>query len=256
MRQQLVRSIALLVCCGAAACGIKVTAANSGALRPSPFDGEWVGAWQAGPGAVDVGGPLTVRMQQFQGQPVVAVDIDNPCITSREYELQLSQTTIELRADGEVVFGGVLGEGPTLLGTYRCAAATGAWTATWRRALPTIVDLSGTWRGRLLVPGGETFDVEFALEQVVRSGALVLEGRAALPELLMTSVPMTGSVQFRDSSFEMVLLTTPTAPLQFVLSGVGDLEPARLSTGFLQFLGPTPLPFTHGLVDIERQTPP
>ena len=257
MRQPLVRLAAVMLSCLAlGGCGVKVKTARTGGLTSSSFDGEWVGTWQPAIGVAGSGGPLTLRLQQFQGQPVVAVQIDNPCVTPREYELLLRASSVELRADGQVVFGAVLDENRTLLGTYQCAAGTGSWSAVWQRALPPIVDLSGTWAGSLVVPGGGPFALECTLTQSVRAGSLVLDGTVLLPELLLTPIVVTGSVQFREGAYDLVLRSVDGAPVQFALAGIGGLEPLRLQSAFVQFFGPTPLPFSQGLVDITRQTPP
>src|SRR5690606_39687450 len=104
-------------------------------------------------------------------------------------------------------------------------------SARWVEALPSVLDLSGSWRGRIFAPGQPDQPVAVTLEQRVQHGVLVLEGGADLPGVLPFELPLAGYVQFRGSAFELVLQSDPAFDPQIIVTGIGDREPLELPVG-------------------------
>lgn len=230
------------------ACDLEVRSTRTADAVPAALQGEWEGSWS---GASGSGGTLTLQVQQFGAEPLVSIRIDNPCLDARDYQLVVGLTSVELRLDGEPVFVGVLGEGRTLTGMFSCAAGEGAWSATWQRDLPELVDLSGTWTGSLSVPG-VSLPLAAQLTQEVRSGRLVVTGTVDA-EGLLTGLPVEGTVFFGVDTFDLVLQTTAGVQPNLLLTGRGDTASATLPLGLVQVLGGDDLPFPQAVVELARQ---
>jgi hypothetical protein len=237
----------------ACACGdIDVQSIRSGAVVPSALAGEWQGVWQSELGGSF--GVLTLRIQDFDGEPVVAVDIAHPCVPPDEYQFRATASTVELLADSVVLFRAVLGPERTLVGTYGCLADTGSWDATWQRDLPELVDLSGQWLGSVSVPGFPPETLVVQLEQSVRGGALALDGSLRLPNLSPEPLPLVGTVQFREGAFDLVLVSAPGSLPLVYLVGVGDTPTLRVQDGQLQAAIDPSTPLVVATWDVQWQT--
>lgn len=237
----------------AAACGdLELKTVKPPDAVPAGLEGEWEGSWHSVQS--NTGGSLNVQVQEFESTPVVGVRIDNPCVTPREYQLVLTPSTIELRADGATVFAAALEAGGTLLGTYQCDSDLGSWMATWKRALPPIIDLTGHWEGTLSIAGQPELPIRLHTQQNVVSGQIVVEGALELTGLLPTPIGMVGSAQFREHGFDLLLRTADGVTPELLLTTFGDREPLRMEIGLLQVFG-AQLPFQQGLVEFTWQGP-
>ena len=165
----------------------------------------------------------------------------------------LSVAQIELQADGVTVLEASRTEQQKLEGTYTCAEDQGTWSVQWVEALPTLLDLSGEWQGRIYGQGQTEQPIVVDLQQGVEGGALVLAGFADLPGALPFELPLQGYVRFVADRFELVLQTDPGFEPQLIVSGIGDREPLQLPVGLVQVISPTGLPFSQALVELVRQ---
>jgi hypothetical protein len=235
----------LFVSCG----DLEVRSIRTDEAVPASLEGEWTGSWTSLEN--NTTGALTVRLQEFDHQPVVSMEINNPCLVPQSYELQLAGGTIELRAGGVPVLDAVVdAEARTLTGNYNCAADRGTWQASWVRELPELLDLSGEWAGTVTVAGPVSTPLEVHFEQNVRAGALVLDGLIELPEALALPVPISGFVRFRDDDFELILQTLNGYQPAVVMTGIGDRAPLQVDFGVFQVLSTQALPFSLGLFQI------
>jgi len=216
----------------AAACGdIDVREIRTEGVPPELI-GEWTGTWQSHLNVT--GGMLLLRIQEFAGEPVVTVQVDHPCVKPREYEFRATATTVELLADGEVVFAAVVGSDRTLIGTYDCAADRGSWDASWLRELPPVIDLAGRWDGGIRLDGAPEQPFVMRLEQDVRGGALRLDGTIDLPGVLPEPLGITGWLEFHETTFEILLTTLPgEVPIAY-MTALGNSALLRIEDGMLQ----------------------
>jgi hypothetical protein len=236
------------------ACGdLGVRSVRTPPITPTTLAGEWVGSWQAS--SQTTSGAITVRVQEFEGEPVVRVAFVNPCITPAEYELVTTATTIELRDGATVVLAASVTDDRTMVGTYNCPNETGTWSAAWTRELPQVVDLGGRWSGTLGAASQPARPFELTLEQSVGGGQVLLQGVLDLGELWPFSVPLRGSVVFQDQGFDFVLQTLGSAQPDLLLAGSGSRAPLQVPTGLLQVFGATPLPFQTAVVTLAWQAP-
>ncbi len=236
----------------AAGCGhIDVTSVRTGAVVPAILEGEWSGQWHSDQSQAN--GLLTVRLQEWQGQALVSIVIDNPCVEPRVYDLSLRGPGFELLAFGEPVFVAVLGPEHTLVGTYGCAMDAGTWQANWMAALPEVSDLSGAWVGTLSSAGLPEQSLRLQLVQSVRDGGLVIDGRMELPGLLPQQVPVTGAVQFRTGAFDVTLRTAEGDNPAFQMAGFGKTEPLAVELGVLAVSADPPLPFAQAVWQVDWQ---
>lgn len=247
------RLLALACLSSFAACGdIDVRSIRTGDVVPAALEGEWKGAWQSG--ATGINGLLTLRIQDFGGEPVVSVQIAHPCVPPSQYQFRATPNRIELLANDVVLFEAALGAGRTLIGTYGCVADSGSWDAIWQRDLPDLVDLGGRWVGSVTVAGIPTQTLVVQLEQSVHNGTLALDGSMRLPDLLVDPLPVVGSVQFRDGVFDLVLVTEPgTVPLVHMV-GVGNTTTLRVPGGQLQAAFDPQLPLVEATWELQWQS--
>jgi hypothetical protein len=248
------RPVALLLPWCLVACGdLDVRSVREPQVVPAQLAGEWLGTWQSANQTAS--GAVVVRVQEFAGEPVVRIEFQNPCLEPRAYELVMTASLIELRAEGQVVLAAAVRADRSMDGIYQCEAESGTWTATWQRDLPTLVDLGGDWSGSLAVAGQPTRPIDLVLEQGVQDGSLVLEGLLDLGDLWPSLLPVRGSVFFREGGFEVVLATSAGSTPGLFLAGVGDRDPLQVETGFLQTIGSPVLPFQNGVFQIFWQGP-
>jgi hypothetical protein len=198
--------------------------------------GEWRGTWQSD--LTGASGEIVLRVQDFAGEPVVSMVLDNPCVTPDEYDLELSLGTLSMQADGVSVVQGTLASAERIVGAFGCALDHGTWFADRVGDLPELVDLGGSWSGLVALPGGLSQSVAVTLLQRVEGGRLALEASFEAPGLWPTPVPMSGVVTFGVEGFDL-LLTSP-AELQpfFAFSGMGERQPLAIPAGQLFVLGP------------------
>lgn len=227
----------------AASCGdIDVTSIRVGEAVPAALAGEWTGSWQST--RTGGSGSVTLRMQDFAGEAVVSVQIDNPCVAAAEYRFRTSGNVIELLSDDVVLFSAVLDEQRSLVGSYGCAADGGVWEVAWVRELPPLIDLGGRWEGSVTLPGIPAQPMLLELALVVRGGALVVEGTVQFPTLAATLLPVHGFVQFQATTFDFALAVTTGSSLAVQLLAVGELATRSIGTGLLQTNGDPSVPFT------------
>jgi len=234
----------------AAACGdLEVRSVPGSQTIPAALEGEWRGTWRSD--RTNATGVVSIRIQEFAGEPVVALTINNPCLAPADYDLILSQGVLALQNEGVTVLEASLSAPNELSGTFGCALDDGTWTAELIGPLPEPIDLSGAWQGRVFVPGAFDESFEVTLQQSVQSGQLALTALAEIPSVLPFPIPMRGFVVFGEDDFDIVLETEPGVQPQLLLSGNGDRDPLGVPTGVLQVLSPAPVPFTQGLVELE-----
>lgn len=233
-----------------AACGdLDVRSVRPTRGVPDTLQGEWIGWWQST--SSNQGGALVFTVQEFDGEPVVNLSLDNPCVEPRDYELVLTPSTIELRLDGRTVLAAVVGEGRSLLGTYECVADLGTFEATWQRELPELVDLSGTWDGTVTV-GATSHGARLQLQQEISGGRMLLQGELDLGGFWPVPIPVSGTAMFRDAGFDLMLHTGAGAVPALLLSGFGEREPLRLPFGLLHVFGGS-LPFPQAVLQLDWQ---
>jgi hypothetical protein len=235
-----------------AACGdLKVRSVAPTQTVPAVLEGLWLGTWQSAKN--QTAGLLEIRIQQFHGEAVVEILIDNPCLLPDDYELILTADGILLRLGGETVMQADLLEDGQLVGFYDCALDDGGWQAEWVEGLPSLLDLSGSWEGRIYAIGQQEQPIYMTLEQSVSAGRLVLHGDADLPAAFPFGVPLEGYVRFGPDEFELTLFTPLGVEPSLYLTGVGQRETLSVSVGIVQVQGPATLPFSIGMVQLIRQ---
>jgi hypothetical protein len=238
-------SCVLLVLSG---CDFELRRTTTSRTLPQELEGEWVGSWRSNRTAAS--GQIVVGVQEFEGQALLQFQIDNPCLQPGDYELSVRNGHIELRKAGVKVLDAFLQGKRTLVGNYDCADDGGTLTATWQRFLPPPLDLSGTWRGTLVLLGHPPILVELALEQSLRGVVLGLDGTVAIPELAI-SIPVQGDVYFRDAGFDLRLQSAEGFAPRVRMSGFGDRDPVQVEFGLFQ-VEPGSLPFSQGVFQIVR----
>jgi hypothetical protein len=241
-----VSAMPLLLLLGAVpACGdIDIVSVRTGNAIPLAMQGEWSGSWTSSSSAAN--GTVGLRLQSYAGEAVVGVTIDNPCVVPRSYQLLVTGTSMQLWADGAVVFTAVLASDGTMAGTYQCEADAGIWQATWQRDLPPIEDISGVWEGTVVSASSE-LPLLLVLEQSVRGGAVVVDGALLMPGVLPGSLGVTGSLRFREGFFDFVLGTTSGVVPMMQMAGIGDSPSMAIRDGLLQ-ASPSPLlPFQNAV---------
>lgn len=220
-------ALLLLVGCG----DIEVKSTRVGTAVPAQLQGEWIGSWAStrGPGT----GSVTLQVQSFDGDPLVQVLVDNPCLQPQNYQLTMTGNSFELLADGRPLFSAVLGPDRTLVGTFECAADAGLWQATWTADLPPILDLGGVWQGQVQAAALPATDLVVTFVQSVRGGQLAIDGTLELPGLLPAPLPVVGTVRFHGSAFELLLTTANGIAPEVQLAGLGDPATLAIDDGLM-----------------------
>lgn len=195
--------------------------------------GEWQGSWTST--ADGSSGSLTVRVQQFRGEPLVELLLANPCLVPGDYDLTLRNGRIELGRAGEVVLAAAARPDGTLGGSYDCGADHGVLMATWSRTLPAPLDLAGSWQGELLLADSPAVPLQVQFTQQAVAGTLVLAAQVAAPDLDL-AVALDGAVEFRDEQFQFLLRSPPAVSPEIVLVGLGSRDPLRIDLATLQWI--------------------
>lgn len=241
MRTFLVRAgvLAPVLALALAACGdLDVRSIRPPEIAADVLAGEWVGSWHSP--SRNTQGDVVVRVRQFDDQPVVEVVFDNPCIVSRSYELVVTASTIELRADGMAVLAATLSDERRLDGVFQCVDETGTWSAVWQRDLPPVLDLGGPWGGDVRLWGGPVHGLELDLQQSVRGGVVQLDGTLRVPGLWQEPIAVTGNAVFDAATFDVLLRSLEATGPQLVLTGTGDTVQLRVDLGFLRVFSQVP----------------
>ena len=244
------RFLVLILFAAFGSCGdIQVRSTPGTTAISSALAGEWQGAWSSG--RTSSGGGLTLRLQDFGGEPVVSFVIDNPCLAPAQYDLVLQGGLVSLVAGGAPVLVASLSAPDELSGSYGCAEDDGVWSARRVAPLPELLDLSGEWSGVLAVPGLGDEPVEVSLSQRVQAGQLLLDALVYLPSLLPAPVPMGGIVQFSESTFALQLASSISAGTLLVVQGDGLRAPLSIPDAAVSVVGPSPLPFQQATLSLE-----
>lgn len=248
-----VRHLLLSLLAALPACGdLQVRYVPPPQVVPAALEGEWSGTWRSA--ETGDSGEVSLRVQEFEGSPVVEVVIDHPFVVPGTYELVVTNETISLQADGQVVFAANLvdADGQVLDGSFDWGDDQGTWTATWQRALPELIDVGGQWQGVLQAAGADPVPFTLELDQFAEGGALRLNGLVTMPpEVRLAPVPLAGFVIFDETGWQFLLQTEPDFTPQLVLSGRGDRDPVQVPLGLLQVLTPE-LPFSQALLQMAR----
>lgn len=215
---------------------------------PAALAGEWEGIWTST--ALESTGDLLLRVQEFDGQPVVQIDTDLPCIAGTSFQLDFTATSFTASiGDQEVLRGEVAADG-TLSGTYACAAGTGSWQAERLRPLPAVADLSGDWTGALYREGATPQPFTLDLQMTLESGVLRLAG-AITVQGEPTDTIVGYASEFDDAGYQ-VFFETSGGVLR--AQGNGSYGPLRVETGqWGVFASGTPI--GGGVFAMERSTP-
>jgi hypothetical protein len=243
--------VLLLPLASFAACGdISVRSVSPASAVATAFAGEWTGSWQSTNGRTS--GGVTIAVQRFEGEPVVGIVIDNPCLVPGSYELRAVPGGIELLRGGDAVFTAQRVGERQLVGSYGCHEDSGTWEATWQRLLPDPADLSGPWAGLAFV-GTLELPMVLTIDQGVENGALSLVGQLRLPSGWPAPVPVAGGVRFFGEQFEALLSTVPGGGPNVELLLFGSAAAGQASPGLLRVLDPGPQPFAQAVVQLQRQ---
>lgn len=248
MRRALPTVLVLLAATLVPACGgFKVTSSRNDV--PTALLGAWQGDWESDGEQGD--GFINVQVQEFDSKPVISIELDNPCIAPREYQLAFQNGGFELRA-GDVLLRAEFTPAGELAGVYSCPDDTGTWRATRFGDLPEILDLSGSWDGTVAANGlQEALQLEFG--QSVGGGAVRLQASVLVPEFMPSALPMLGFARFREDEFE-VLLSTPNGVLPAIQAmGVGDRETREIQDGVMIISGGVGLPFASAVWSATQQ---
>ncbi|MFY9344684.1 MAG: hypothetical protein WAT39_19485 [Planctomycetota bacterium] len=245
---------ALFVSCFAASCGdLDVRSLRTADAVPAALVGEWEGNWRSS--ATGRTGEVRVQVQEFGGEPLVHVDIDNPSVQPQVVDLVLTEDSIELRSGGEVVMSARLFQDRRLEGLFAVSGDRGTWSADWQRDLPPVGDLGGVWRGDLVPLGGDVVAIELELVQTVSSGQLRLDGLLAVPGAWPAPVAIEGSARFGAAGFELLARSVPGSAVPFTLSAAGAAGEdgvLRLGAGLLHVTGDDPQPFRDATFTLLR----
>ena len=224
---------ALAVLLPAAACDVQYVRIGYDEDPLEELAGEWQGTWTST--ADDGSGPLTVRVRQFRGEPLVELLLANPCLVPGDYDLSLRDGRIELGRAGDVVLRAAALADGSLGGSYDCGADRGVLTATWSRALPMPLDLAGPWQGELLRAGAPAEPLQVEFSQAAVGGGLELAAQVTAPGIDF-AVDLAGLVEFGDADFQFLLRSPAAVSPELVLVGRGSREPLRIDLATLQWL--------------------
>lgn len=229
-----------------AACYKVEARVTTSAVIPANLQGEWTGSWIDA--AQSQQGRLGFLLRTFQGQPVLSIDTDLPAAQQQGLRYTFNGTHVEF-VGLDVAFSGDLDAAArTFFGSYTSAQGDGSWRAEWTRALPAIVDLSGTWIGSFVSSSqaGTVGPLVLDLTQQLVDGQLRVTGSIEL-ETYGLSVPVVdGRVDWQAETFEMQLISDVGALPIVQLSGVGDPAGLRVDQGQFVVLPPPGLPVSVG----------
>lgn len=233
----------------AAACAdmTTTTPAATPAVPPA-LVGEWDGTWAAT--GTEAAGALTLRVQEFAGEPVVQIDTDLPCVAGTTFRLDFTATSFTASIGDQQVLRGEVAADGTLSGTYACAAGEGAWQAARVRTLPAIVDLSGGWTGALYREGATPQPFTLDLQMTLDAGVLRLAGSITV-QGEPTDTIAGYAAEFDDAGYQ-VFFESSGGVLR--AQGNGLYGPLRVETGqWGVFASGTPI--GGGVFAMERQAP-
>lgn len=250
-----VASLYLLWTLVAAACGdIRVRSIPAEVDALQALRGEWSGRWRSDANGAE--GEIGFRIQSFEGQTLVAITTDNPCLSPREFELEVVGRRVLLREQAATVLQADIVSTTELVGTYGCADDVGTWRASRIADVAEPIDLGGAWAGTLVGDDGSVHALEVMLTQRVQAGQLRLDAQVGLPALAPLlpasgTFDMTGFVQFAGDGFAVELVSVSGGLPVMVLSGAGTRQPVALPMANLRVFGPSPLTFSSGVVSLE-----
>ena len=212
---------------------------------PQQLLGEWHGSWRSSSTAGS--GQLVLAVQAFQGQPIVTVDLQHPCIVGQGYQFVQQGLRWELRLNEQTVFTAEVElANRTLNGSYDCQQDQGSWSASWDHALPEIPDLSGIWSGvyeALQPPSSGILSME--LLQNWQDGRLRLTGSLSFDGHGVTLPLIVGEVAWTGDLFEL-LVQGGVPPSSVNLQGSGQRIALAVSQGLFTVEDPR-LPFRFGI---------
>lgn len=199
---------------------------------PPALEGAWSGTWAStGNGGQ---GSVAMRLQSFEGRPVVRIESSHPCLQPGSYEFSLQPPQLELRRSGVPVFlGAIDSANRRIVGTYGCTADAGTWSVGWTGALPPIGDASGIWTGTFTAgspPASTGFTME--LRQGWQAGFLTVTGEVVV-DGIGVGVPIeSGSVEWEGNAFDLALRGTQLG-LRVQVQGTGTLQSLPVCAGLL-----------------------
>ncbi|MCR9244124.1 MAG: hypothetical protein NXI31_03775 [bacterium] len=235
-----------------AACGgFQVTSTRNDGV-PAALLGSWEGAWQSD--GSRGGGSITVQVQEFEEEPIVSVQLDNPCIAPQRYQLLFVAGGFELRADGDTVLRAEFTPEGRLAGEYTCDLDSGTWSAVREGDLPGILDLSGSWNGQVEA-GGFTEDLVMEISQSVGGGEVRLLATVQVPTYMALPLPLIGRASFRENEFDVLFTTTNGVLPAIQMVGVGDRETMTIRDGVMVVSGGVVLPFSTASWQIAPAVP-
>lgn len=247
----MIRLLLLAVILALAACSdVKTTAPAPVAAVPARLVGVWSGTWTTAAG--DSAGDLTLRVQEFDDQPVVQIETDLPCISGTTFVLRFQATSFTATIGAQQVLRGELGAADTLSGTFACDAGVGTWQTTRIRSLPEVVDLSGVWTGALYREGAPPQPFTLRLVMALESGILRLGGDLTV-EGSPTS-PIAGLASDFESSGYQLFFESADGSYFLRAQCSGLYAPLRVETGqWGIFDGGTAI--VSGVFAMDRQAP-
>lgn len=221
---------------------------------PPALLGEWRGNWAS---AQNMGtGEVLLSVQTFEGEPLLQLDTQHPCLVERSYEFVQQGAIWELRRDGRTLFRAELdADERRLVGTYDCTADRGSWSAQWNQELPAIPDLGGTWTGTFA--GAEprtTGSLVLELDQELERGVLALRGVVRMPDLEVEMRVTNGQILWVDDRFDLALQAGGAPWPVLLLQGIGDRASRAVQDGILVVDHPR-VPFRLGLWTAAWQAP-
>jgi hypothetical protein len=216
------------VALASAAC-VKVERHATTGLPPQML-GAWSGSWRSTLATQQ--GPVALRLQQFEGKPVVQIDTTHPCLQEGEYQFVLGATQLELLRDGDVVFQAAVDlPARRFTGTYHCHEDSGTWTASWDHELPALGDIGGLWTGTFAA-GTVSRAFTMSIDQRWENGILLLDGQVVV-EGLGVGFPITsGQVDFQGSTFDLRLRGNQVGT-ELVVQGAGSIAGGGTCAGLV-----------------------
>jgi len=234
--------LVLFACVPGGCVRVQFHSTGSGASVPEAMLGDWGGTWTSSDGSQR--GTAQIRLQSFQGRPLVRFTVDNPCLLPQPYRFVIADRHLELQGTAEVLFEGDLdADLHSLAGTYQCPEDHGTWSLAWQQPVEAVGDLSGHWTGTLrttLAP--EVLSLALDLQQTWIDGQLRVAGEIQVEDGVLTATITSGAVDWDAGRFAVQLMVEQ--PATMLLEGIGDARQMRLQDGVLiaQRSGAPPLP--------------